>query len=140
MIARDAQIKQLAKVPLFSECSNRDLGRIAKLTHPVMFEPGATIMTEGTPGGDFYIIAVGGATVRRKGRKIATLGPGDFAGELALVVGGTRTATIVADKPTEVLMIAQRDFRTAISEIPGMAVKMLKAVAGRVAELDRQSL
>ena len=89
-------VSQLAKVPLFSDCSQRDLQTIARVVREIPHEAGTVIAREGEPGVGLFVILDGTADVSIGGRKKATLGPGDFFGEIALLDGGPRTATVTA--------------------------------------------
>ena len=77
--------------------------------------------------------------MKRNGRKVATFGPGDHFGELALLDGGPRTATIVADTPMRVLVIGQREFAGVLDEVPGLAHKVLASLASTIRELDQKA-
>ena len=89
-------VSQLAKVPLFSDCSQRDLQTVARVVREIPHGAGTVIAREGEPGVGLFIIVDGTADVSIGGRKKATLGPGDFFGEIALLDGGPRTATVTA--------------------------------------------
>ena len=82
------------------------------------------------------MIVEGEATVAAQGREIATLGPGDAVGELALLDGGPRTATVIADTPIDLLVIGQREFAGLLDEVPGLAHKVMLNLADRMVELD----
>jgi CRP-like cAMP-binding protein len=76
--------------------------------------------------------------VKRNGRKVGTLGPGDAIGELSLLDHGPRTATVTADTPMTLLVLSAREFAGVLDEVPGLAQKLLAQLARRVRELDRQ--
>ncbi|TML07274.1 MAG: cyclic nucleotide-binding domain-containing protein [Actinobacteria bacterium] len=95
---------------------------------------------EGTASREFMIIASGTATVRRKGRKIATLGPGDFFGELALLAGVPRTATVIAETDMVVEALNRAEFATLLDESPSIARKVLTAVAKRTYDNELRSI
>src|SRR2546421_12588428 len=87
----------LSRIPIFAECSKKELRAISKLVTPMNIAAGRVLTQQGETGREFMIIANGNATVRRNGRKVATLGPGDFFGELSVLAGVPRTATVTAD-------------------------------------------
>jgi CRP/FNR family cyclic AMP-dependent transcriptional regulator len=130
----------LSRIPIFSECSNRELRAISKLVTPVEVRAGKVLTREGDPGREFMIIASGTATVRRNGRKIATLGPGDFFGELAVLAGVPRTATVTADTEMVVEALNRQEFSSLLDESPSLAKKILVGAVKRLYENDTKSL
>ena len=132
--------KTLADIEIFSECSSRELKAISKLVTPVKVRAGKVLTKEGEPGREFMIIAEGEATVRRNGRKVASLGPGDFFGELAVLAGVPRTATITADTDMTVEALNRREFSTLLDESPRLAKKILIGAVKRLHELDQKSV
>jgi len=140
MARRDKYISHLQKVPLFSQCSKKDLNEIAKLTTDMTFPEGTVIMKEGSLASAFVIILSGTATVRRKGRKLKTLGPGEFFGELAVLLKRPRLATVTADESLNALVVDRRQLSQLLDDVPGLAKKMLYSTAERLVELDRSSV
>ena len=135
-MARDGKLELLANVRLFSTLNRKELTLIGKSADQVPVAAGTTIVTEGTPGHEFYLIVDGSAVVRRNGRKVATLGPGDYFGELALLDGGTRSASVVAETDLNVLVIGQRQFFGVLEGVPTVTVKLLATMAHRLREQD----
>src|SRR4051812_50127982 len=86
------RVAQLSKVPLFANCSKRDLSRLLSRTRSEMVEAGHTLFVEGAPSKNLYVILSGSAVVRKNGRRIARLGPGGGVGGLGVVLGGPRAA------------------------------------------------
>jgi CRP/FNR family cyclic AMP-dependent transcriptional regulator len=138
-MARDSHLDHLAQISLFSSCSRRDLGRIAKASTEVEVDAGRTLVEEGKGGKEAFVILEGTAIVRRNGRKVATLGPGAQFGELALLDGGPRTATVVAETPMRLLVLAQRELLGVLDEVPGLTRKILASLATRIRELDQKA-
>jgi CRP-like cAMP-binding protein len=130
----------LAKIPLFKECTKRELQAVSRLVTPINVSAGKVLTKEGDPGREFMIIAKGTATVRRKGRKVASLGPGDFFGELALLAGVPRTATVTADTDMVVEALNRAEFATLLDESPSIARKVLTAVAKRSYDNEPRTL
>lgn len=122
----------LSKVPLFAGCSQRDLHTIARVVREVPHRAGTTIAREGEPGVGLFVILDGIAEVSIGGRKKATLGPGDFFGEIALLDGGPRTATVTAKTDVKLLGLTEWVFRGLIREHPSIALKTLQQMAGRL--------
>ena len=135
-MARDAWLNHLAQVPIFADCSKKQLQSVAAASIELSIDPGKVLVREGEPGHECFVIVDGAATVSRKGEQIATLGPGDVVGELAPLTGGARTATVVATAPMEVLVIGQRELAGLLDEVPGLAVVVLHNLAHRMVELE----
>jgi CRP-like cAMP-binding protein len=125
-------VARLSKVPLFSGCSQRDLQTIARVVKDIDHEKGTVIAREGEPGVGLFIIADGSAEVTIGGVKKNTLGTGDFFGEIALLDGGPRTATVTATSDVKLLGLTEWVFRGLMQEHPSIAVKTLQAMAGRL--------
>ena len=125
-------VANLSKVPLFSSCSNRELNTIARAVKPVDHPKGTVIAREGEPGIGLFVIQTGTADVTIGGKKKASLGPGDFFGEIALLDGGPRTATVTASSDVELLGLTEWVFRGLMHEHPSIAIKTLEAMAGRL--------
>jgi CRP-like cAMP-binding protein len=127
----------LAAVPLFSGLSRRELKRVAQVAQEGSFDPGDVIAEAGEDGLAFYVITSGEAKVRRNNKNVATLIPGDFFGEVSLLDGGPRTATVVASTPMKVLSILRWDFRKLLEKDPSLAPKILKELARRLRAIER---
>jgi CRP-like cAMP-binding protein len=136
-MARDTYLDHLAQIPLFSQCSKRDLRHIAKTLTEIEVHPGDVLFREGDRATSFVVVVEGELAVRRKGRKVATLGPGEVAGEMAILMDRHRTATVEAATPGLVLVGERRAFMGLLDEVPGLAKKVLLAVAHRAAENER---
>ena len=138
MASKKSYLESLGKVSLFSSCSNKDLEKIAKAGYEVVISAGTMVVDQGQTGREAFVLLKGSATVRRNGKKVATLGPGAVIGELSLLDHGPRTATVTADTDCTMLVISQRQFLGVIDAIPALAHKLLATLAGRIRELDRQ--
>jgi CRP-like cAMP-binding protein len=125
-------VAQLGRVPLFSDCSKRDLELIARVVKDVSHPAGTVIAREGEPGVGLFVIVSGTAEVTIGGKKKTTLGPGDFFGEIALLDGGPRTATVTAISDLELLGLTEWVFRGLMQEHPSIALKTLQQMAGRL--------
>lgn len=136
-MAREDPTAALATVPLFSALSRRELKRVAQVAKQVTFETGDVIAEEGEEGLAFYVILGGEATVRRRGKTVATLIPGDHFGEVSLIDGGPRTAAVVAATPLRCLSLLRWDFRALIEKEPSLAPKLLKELARRLRQIER---
>lgn len=126
----------LSKIWLFSTCSTRELRTVRRALEEVTVAAGRVLTEEGTIGREFFFIVEGQATVRRGNRKLATLGPGDYFGELALLDRKPRSATVIADTEMRLLVLGQRQFNGLLDAVPALSRKLLAAMAGRLREAD----
>ena len=140
MARRDVFVDHLQQVALFAACSRKDLQLVAKRAEDIRVAAGKALVTEGETGHEFFVILTGTAKVTRRGRKIATLGPGDAFGELALLEKAPRNASVVAETDMELVVLGQREFAGIVDEVPGFARKMLAGMAKRLREADLQSV
>jgi len=136
-VAAKDVMAQLARVPLFSGCSNRDLQLIARVVKDVKHPAGTVIAREGEPGVGLFVIVEGQAEVTIGGKRKAKLGPGDFFGEIALLDGGPRTATVTTLTDVKLLGLTEWVFRGLMQEHPGIAVKTLQQMAGRLRDATK---
>src|SRR4051794_1062590 len=118
--SRDAKIRLLGSVALFSTCAKHELRRIAALVDEIEVPKERTLTREGNPGREFFVVVQGSATARRGGRKVATIGPGSFFGELALLDQGPRAATVTADTDMQLLVLTSREFSSLLDEMPSV--------------------
>jgi CRP-like cAMP-binding protein len=121
---------------LFSALSRKDLQRIARASDEVSVDGGHELVRQGDVGREMFVVVRGSATVKRNGRKIGTAGPGSAIGELSLLDKGPRTASIVTDGPTTVLVLGAREFTAVLDDVPGLAHKVMAGLAARIRELD----
>jgi CRP-like cAMP-binding protein len=135
-VARDEKLDLLHRIPLFSGFDNRRLERLGMLADGVDVPAGKVLMRQGDTGVDMMIIVSGSVSVERDGNRLNTLGPGDFFGEIALLDGGPRTATVTSEEPTRLLVITHRDFHSMMDEFPEVADQVLNALANRVRRLE----
>ena len=130
---RDAKIDALKQVPLFSRCSKKELGEIARIADEIDLREGKVLTREGGRGREFFVLLDGSADVRRNNRKIKTLGSGDFLGEISLVTKAPRTATVTTTSPVRALVVSEQNFRRLLENSPQVQVKVLEALAERLA-------
>jgi CRP-like cAMP-binding protein len=132
MLRKNAKIELLKRVPLFERCSRRELGQIAMLADELDLPIARDLTREGAGGFEFIILVEGEADVVRGVRVVNELGPGDFVGEIALVSGKPRTATVKTRGPARVLVITASGFRTLMHDVPSIKDKVLAAVTARI--------
>jgi CRP-like cAMP-binding protein len=133
-------VAKLGNVPIFSECSKRELALIARAAKEVTHRQGTMIAREGEKGIGLFLILEGECEVTIGGKRKAKLGPGDFFGEVALLDGGPRTATVTALTEVKLLGITGWVFRGLLMEHPSIALKTLEAVAGRLRTVTKESV
>lgn len=119
-------------VPLFRGMTDRSIDAIVELSRTATFEAGATLIREGDTGDSFLVLTAGTATVTQQGRRIRTLGPGDFLGEIALIDGGPRTATVTADTALEAIVIDRDGFGRLMNEFPVVRLDLVTALTQRL--------
>jgi CRP-like cAMP-binding protein len=132
-LSRTAAAELLSAVPLFSHCSKRDLAAVARLAHELDLPAGHTLINENARVAySFFVLIDGGAEVRRQGRLVAKLGPGDFFGELALILPRPRTATVKLTRRSRLLSISAHNFQPLLMSSPSIQFKLLEALAERL--------
>jgi CRP-like cAMP-binding protein len=133
----DARIKHLARVPLFSGCTNEELGRIAQVSK-VVESPAGTVLTEiGAPGNSFFFIIDGRVSVQTQIGSGDPLRPGDFFGEMSLLDGEPRSATIVATTDVRLLIVEHSHFWRLLDEAPDLVRRILVVLSRRVRRLEQ---
>jgi CRP-like cAMP-binding protein len=130
----------LKGMPLFSDVPKRHVKKIASLTREVRFGPNSAIVRQGDRGDAFFVILEGSAAVIRSGGLPAIqLGPGDYFGEIALIDGAERTATVRAQTEVFCLLLPGRAFMKMVRSEPEIAVALLRQLAGRVRDLQARA-
>ncbi len=137
-LRRSDKVQLLRQVPLFRELNQHHLGQIAGYADEVSFEPDAVLMRQGQAGREFFLIADGSVRVERDGQVVAHLGYGDFVGEMSLLDGQVRSATVVAETPSTFLVIRGRSFDDLLEKVPDLARKMLFILSRRIRDLEER--
>ena len=127
----------LAQVPLFEGLSRRHLKQIAEHADEISFREREIIVEAGQRGGTFFVIVEGEVRVVRGDRTIARVGPGEFFGEISLLDGGPRTASVIAETPVVAIRLFKASFDKVVREEPSVAGKILAAVARRLREAEK---
>jgi CRP/FNR family cyclic AMP-dependent transcriptional regulator len=128
----DDKLEMLRRVPLFAGLGRRELEEVARLTDEIELPAGRTLTTEGEYGHEFFVIVTGSARVERDGATLATLRDGDFLGEIALLDGRPRSATVTVAEPSRLLVLGHREFNSLLDRFPGIQREVLLALAARV--------
>ena len=126
----------LKAVPIFASCSKRELQAIASAGTEVWFEAGDAIYREGRPGLGLHVVLEGETKVQVNGRTRRKLGPGAFFGEIALLDGGPRTATVIAATPVHAWTVPRWGFKSLLLNHPNLTLKILEEVCARLRSLD----
>lgn len=131
--------EMLSEVPLFQGLPKRHLHKLAHIAKPVRFSAGRLIVREGSAGTTFFVIVDGKATVisQSAGRVLTRFGPGDFFGELALLDGGPRSASVIAETAVDALQLPRKAFRELVLSDPEVGLKIMEDLARRVRDLTR---
>jgi CRP-like cAMP-binding protein len=132
MLRKNAKIELLKRVPLFERCSQRELSQIAALADELDLPAERNLTSEGSGGFEFIVLVEGTADVVRKGRVVNELGPGDFVGEISLVTGQPRTATVKTREPARILVLTASGFRALMHDVPSIQDKVLAAITARI--------
>lgn len=132
---KEAMLKML---PLFERCSRRELQRVAAMAVDEQRSAGEVLTRQGENGAVAYVIVAGEAEVVRDGQVLARLGPGDMVGELCLLDGAPRSATVRTTAETRVVALAAEDFQALIAELPELSLQVLAVLAGRLRRADER--
>lgn len=132
--SHDTKAEALKRSPLFEGLSNKELTEIAMRTDDLDFPAGKVLCREGELGSEFYVVMEGDAEVTRNGKQLATLGAGDFFGEVALVEDVPRVATVTATTPVRCFMLTRGRFLHVLDDLPDVERKVMRALAKRLAE------
>jgi CRP-like cAMP-binding protein len=127
----------LAGVPMFAGFSKRHLHRLAADTDVLAFGTGESIVREGDPGETLFVVLSGQGKVVRGKKRVGSVMPGDFFGELSAIDGGPRTASVIAETPMQVLRLFRRTLMALIKDEPQVSLKLLDGITRRVRQVDR---
>jgi CRP-like cAMP-binding protein len=135
-ISKNDKVALIKSVPLFARCSKKELGEIASLADEIDLPQHKSLIRQGERGREFFVLLDGEVDVIRDGTTIDTMRSGNFFGEIALVSNVPRTATVIANTPVRVLVITDRDFRMLLEHTPQLQLKVLEALAERLAQIE----
>jgi CRP/FNR family cyclic AMP-dependent transcriptional regulator len=138
-VARDEKLDLLRRIPLFAGLDRHKIERLGTLADEVDVPSGKVLIRQGDSGGDLMVLVSGQVSVERNGERLNTLGAGGFFGEISLIDGGPRTATVTTESPSRLLVISHREFHAMMDEVPEVAAQILATLADRVRTLDTQS-
>jgi CRP-like cAMP-binding protein len=139
-VAKTDPVAMLSSVPIFEGLSKKELNEIFRAAKDVTHRQGHILAREGEAGVGFFLILEGRASVKVGERSVRPMGAGDFFGEISLIDGGPRTATVTAETDVRTLGITPWTFKRLIEQNPAIAAKMLKVMASRLRANARKPL
>ncbi|HEX5939000.1 MAG TPA: cyclic nucleotide-binding domain-containing protein [Dehalococcoidia bacterium] len=138
-ISADQKVKRLEAIPLFAHATRRQIEHVAAIADEVDVRAGTTLAKQGERGLDFFLIEDGTASVVADGKEIATLGPGDFFGEISLVDGGPRTASVEATANMKLLVVRKPLFDDLLETTPELREAVVRALGERIRALEEKA-
>jgi CRP-like cAMP-binding protein len=135
---RESLAEMLGAIPLFRSCTKDELRHLDQAAVMFDYPEGHVLCTEGAVGHELIVIVAGGARVERGGSEVAVVGAGDFIGELSLLDGGPRTATVTTVTPVKVLVLSSREFWSVLDQVPPLAHRLLATLAERLRLADER--
>ena len=135
-MAADSKLELLRSVSLFSSMGRKELESVERLTDAIDLPAGKELMRQGDNGNEMYVIASGSVRVERSGKEIATLGPGQAVGEMALLSEGPRMATVTTLEPSTVFVLGHREFHTLLADSAAIRECIFDNLAKRMRMLD----
>jgi CRP/FNR family cyclic AMP-dependent transcriptional regulator len=136
LFSQDVKVSTLARAPLFSDLSKKELTQLARMSDDMEIEAGHVLCREGEIGRECFVIVDGQVEVTRKGRPVKRAGGDDFFGEIALLEDIPRTATVKAKSPLRLFVLTSRDFRHLVESSPSVERKVMRSLARRLVELS----
>jgi CRP/FNR family transcriptional regulator, cyclic AMP receptor protein len=135
--SKDAKLELLGKLPLLSGCSKRDLRHVAALADEVEVPEGKVLARQGESGSECFVIVDGKAKVAMRGRGSSSMGRGAFFGEISLLDGGPRSATVTAETDMRLLVLSSRGFSTMLRDTPQVGPRIMRSLAERLRAAER---
>jgi len=139
-VTQDDRIERLEEVNLLAGCSRKQLRAIARISEVLEVPAGTVLARRGDPGDEFFLILDGSARVEVTPRKRGRLQPGEYFGEMSLLDGGPRSATVVADTPLRLLVIKRRDFSTLLRAAPELTESLLATLSRRLRQAEARPM
>ena len=134
---RSDKVELLRKIPLFGRLNQRQLNAVAKHVDELQLRKGAILAKQGAQGLEAIVIVDGKARVESDGKAIAELGAGDVVGEMSVIDGKPRSATVIANTPVTLLVLHRRDFVSLMETVPGLQRQLLVTLCERVRQADK---
>ncbi len=137
-VGRSARATMLGRIPMFASLSKRELTGLGRVATEVVLDAGSVLLREGEPVDGCWVIVAGTLSVRRGRRVVATLRAGEVVGEMALLDGGPRTATVTADERCVLLALDRAPFQAVLAGSPRLAITLLETMSRRLRDADAQ--
>ncbi|MEX0765442.1 MAG: cyclic nucleotide-binding domain-containing protein [bacterium] len=134
--SKSNKVAHFKKVPLFEGLTPRQVEQISRLADEIEVREGKRLAAAGETGRELFIIVEGRATVKTPAGRTVRLGRGDFFGEMSLIDGAVRSATVTADGPMKLLVIGQREFWELLNAAPSISKKIMSTLAARLRDAD----
>ena len=131
-LRKNAKLDLLKGVPLFRDCTRRELEAVAKIADEIDFREGKQLTKEGAPGREFFVIVEGTAEATQGQRRLRTMSDGDFFGEISLITRLPRTATVTTISPLRALVVSDRSFRKLLESDRHIQRRVLAALGERL--------
>jgi CRP-like cAMP-binding protein len=136
-LKRDEKIRRLEEVPIFEGCTRRQMREVAAISTVVELPAGTVLTRTGEPGEEFFVVVDGSAIAEISPRKRGRIGPGDFFGEMSLLDGEPRSATVRAETDVRLLVIQRRNFQSLLREVPDLTHRVLETLSRRIRLLEK---
>ena len=125
-------------IPMLEGCSKKQLRSIARIARVLHTEAGTVLVRRGEPGEEFFLILDGTVSVHVSSEKSVPLGPGAFFGEMSLLDGGTRSATVVSETPVRLLVIKRENFSVLCREVPDLTQTLSATLSRRLRQAEQR--
>jgi CRP/FNR family cyclic AMP-dependent transcriptional regulator len=132
LVSQNTKVEALKRAPLFEGLSRKELRELAKGVEDLEVEAATVLCREGRRGSEFFVIVEGEVEITRDGKRLASLGPGDFFGEISILENVPRTATVTARTPLRVFVLTRQYFKGLLLRNPAVEGKVLRSLAKRV--------
>jgi len=132
----DTKLELLRRTPLLTDLGRKEIAEVGRLADEIDVPAGRVLMREGETGSEFFVLVNGSVVIDRGGRRIRTIEPGDFFGEIALLSEGPRTATATTQSPSTLLVVGHREFHTLMDQFPSIRTCVLEALAKKFRALE----
>jgi CRP-like cAMP-binding protein len=136
---QEDKIERLKELPIFEGCNQRQLRSVAKIARVFDVAAGTVLARAGEPGNEFFLIIDGSVRVEVSSEAHVLLHPGGFFGEMSILDGGPRSATVIADSPVRLLVISRRQFSMLLEDVPGLTQTLLATLSRRVREAEARA-
>lgn len=135
----DTKLELLRRTPLLSDLGRKEIEEVGRLADEIDVPAGRVLMREGDTGSEFFVLVNGTVGIERSGRRIRTIEPGEFFGEIALLSEGPRTATATAESPATLLVVGHREFHALMDQFPSIRTCVLGSLAKRIRMLEPEA-